>query len=347
MFKKFVSIILLININYIVCLTDEELITKQILNGYVKQQTPSESLNLTMDLNLRQILNVDVPLQTITTSSLITLTWFDTRLKWNSTDFNNINSVILKAGQIWLPEINVINSADSDGHLKIADTENMIVFSSGKIQIFLNTILKTRCVMNVLKFPYDEHTCDIRISTWDLSSQILNQDLKLSSDFFLNPVWNVKKLTGKTLDKSNASINLDNISKENIIFTLIVKRLALHYVMNGIFPNILLNFLLLLVFFLNYKSQVGTTLGLILTTSVYLLKFGGEVPAQSDHSPYLVIYFVFCNVYNVVCLTWFIFVARLMEKNYLPKWVVKMCMRLRCVKDDNYEQSEPKVYIQK
>ena len=35
--------------------------------------------------------------------------WQDKRLKWNSSDYDDITSIVLHPGQVWMPEIQILN----------------------------------------------------------------------------------------------------------------------------------------------------------------------------------------------------------------------------------------------
>ena len=91
----------------------------------------------------------------------------------------------LPLSQIWVPDLYVINTADSNGFLQYNSNYVVYVFYHGliymnialigkvfsKIKFKLNfnfdqTGLNTRCSMNIYTFPYDQQICSIVIGSW-------------------------------------------------------------------------------------------------------------------------------------------------------------------------------------
>ena len=97
----------------------------------------------------------------------------------------------------------------------------------------------------------------------------------LLDDYAENSVWNLestfidRKKTEKRLPSFLKNINL---SIDQIDFKFRINRRPLYFMINGIFPCLLLNILTILFFFLPYSAQVGLSISSILTYSVYSLK---------------------------------------------------------------------------
>ena len=94
-------------------------------------------------------------------------------------------------------------------------------------------------------------------------------------DYTENSVW---KLTNSNISVINTKkrlpsfIKKQNASIKEIQFSFNIQRRPLYFMINGIFPCLLLNCLTLLFFFLPYGSQVGLSMSSILTFSVYSLR---------------------------------------------------------------------------
>lgn len=43
--------------------------------------------------------------------------WTDDRLQWDPTNYGNVTDIIVKAEQIWLPELAVMNGSDTDFYI--------------------------------------------------------------------------------------------------------------------------------------------------------------------------------------------------------------------------------------
>ena len=103
-------------------------------------------------------------------------------------------------------------------------------------------------------------------------------DSKVKTDDYVeNAVWSLK---GSSISIVNSTkripsfLSNQNLTCDEVLFTINIQRGPLYFMMNGIFPCLLLNCLTLLFFFLPYGSQVGLSMSSILTFSVYSLRVG-------------------------------------------------------------------------
>ena len=80
----------------------------------------------------------------------IKVNWNDPRLTWTPASYNNIEQVIIPASKLWLPDLVVINSVDTNIFLlgSLLSNINVIVDYKGWVNlIYTTTNLKTRCQM--------------------------------------------------------------------------------------------------------------------------------------------------------------------------------------------------------
>ena len=105
-------------------------------------------------LQLNQIINVNEINRIITTSSYFLAFWPDPRLKWDPSSYENITFVNIQANKLWLPDLFVLNTADSNGFISsaITNTNLAYVLSDGAVFINIGLInLNTRCSLDVTK----------------------------------------------------------------------------------------------------------------------------------------------------------------------------------------------------
>lgn len=55
--------------------------------------------------------------QTIKTNALLTIEWLDQYLSWNTGDFGDIESILVKQNMLWLPDIVVDNTVTTQTEL--------------------------------------------------------------------------------------------------------------------------------------------------------------------------------------------------------------------------------------
>ena len=203
------------------------------------------------------------------------------------------------------------------------------------VTISLNALI-TRCKMNVRKFPFDTQSCNINVGSWIQTSDRMNIELgdsKIKTDDYVeNSVW---KLTGSSVAiiQSNKRIPTflsdKNYTCDEIQFTLHIERRPLYFMMNGIFPCLLLNCLTLLLFFLPYNSQIGLSITSVLTFSVYMLRISSEIPVQSEYLPIIGYYFIFVITFILIDFIWFIILNYFANIQHLPRFLVYYAVSLR------------------
>ena len=132
----------------------EKLIQKDILTSYDKTSRPSDNVTLSLRMQLKQIINVNEINQIITTSSYFYVVWNDPRLAWDPADYNSTIIIRVQANLIWLPDLYVLNTADSNGFIlsTISDSNYAYVLANGNVCLGIGLFtLNTRCSININK----------------------------------------------------------------------------------------------------------------------------------------------------------------------------------------------------
>ncbi len=113
-----------------------------ILNSnYDSAYPPKDFMQINLDLFFKQIVKLDQTIQILVSSSTLAARWFDQRLAWNITEYP-MGVLTLKATQIWLPDLYVINSADLNGFVPVGTSNLAIVYYTGLVVMYysLNSI---------------------------------------------------------------------------------------------------------------------------------------------------------------------------------------------------------------
>jgi len=119
----------------------EKHIKNSIINSdYDKSIRPSVTVEILMNIALKQIMALDERGMIMTTSSYLFISWNDPRLKWNSNETDNVNTISVGAKSIWLPDLYVTNTAEQNGFLSITDTNLAFIQSDGLVYLTLNLI---------------------------------------------------------------------------------------------------------------------------------------------------------------------------------------------------------------
>jgi len=127
--------------------------------------------------------------------------------------------------------------------------------------------------MDPTNFPFDTQNCTIRIGSWqyDMTRISLNYSYMVSlsdnSDSYIpNPIWEIVSNgtididAGSRLDQDMTILENDDYCEEctndDQLFFFAIKRIPLYYMINNIYPSLILNIISLLAFFLQFASQV-------------------------------------------------------------------------------------------
>jgi hypothetical protein len=116
--------------------------------------------------------------------------------------------------------------------------------------------------MNVYKFPYDSQICSIVIGSWTLSNtQIImnHKSLLTASGFVENSVWSLQNTNVYVKNTTRIS---DQYLTSDIYFEGTVKRKPMYYILNNIYPCLILNVITLFSFIFPFQLQS--------TLSIYL-----------------------------------------------------------------------------
>lgn len=119
--------------------------------------------------------------------------------------------------------------------------------------------LKTKCKMDIHKFPFDTQICPINIGSWSQDNGKLNityTEIK-TDDYINNPTWMLKGASVETfLTKKRLPSFINDSFIDEVEYNFTLTRRPLYFMINGIFPCLILNCLTILFFFLPYASQI-------------------------------------------------------------------------------------------
>lgn len=126
--------------------------------------------------------------------------------------------------------------------------------------------------MNSKNFPYDEQNCSIVIGSWqyDVTRIDFVTDTKYDDsliEYIKNPIWKLLMIDCSII-QTNTRIQPNlNYKQNEIKYSMTLKRLPLYYMINNIYPSLILNIVVLLSFALPFVLQV--TLSILLSFKVF------------------------------------------------------------------------------
>ncbi|XP_036078710.1 acetylcholine receptor subunit epsilon isoform X5 [Rousettus aegyptiacus] len=272
--------------------------------------------------------------ETLTSSVWIGIDWHDYRLNYSKEDFGGIETLRVPSELVWLPEIVLENNID--GQFGVAYTCNVLVSTGGYVSWLPPAIYRSTCAMEVTYFPFDWQNCSLVFRShlrgqglkglgfdllgwgprpWLLSSQTYNAEevefvfavdddgqtiSKIDIDteaYTENGEWAIDFCPG-VIRRHNGS-SPDGPRDVDVIYTLIIRRKPLFYVINIIVPCVLISGLVLLAYFL--PAQAGgqkctVSINVLLAQTVFLFLIAQKIPETSLSVPLLGRYLLFVMV---------------------------------------------------
>jgi hypothetical protein len=164
----------------------------------------------------------------------------------------------------------------------------------------------------------------------DFDSTLISLDeIRSDADYTSNPIWELVNVSATNRDTSNRFDSMfDDYSCDDVSYNVFLRRRPMYFLINAIFPCLVLNLINLLVLAMPYASQINICLSIFLTFSIYSLRISGEIPVQSEYLPMVSVYFIVSVVFILLTLCWVVLENQLRAKLYLPAWLMFDLRRL-------------------
>uniref|UniRef100_A0A5F4WK76 Gamma-aminobutyric acid type A receptor subunit gamma1 n=1 Tax=Callithrix jacchus TaxID=9483 RepID=A0A5F4WK76_CALJA len=161
-------------------------ILNSLLQGYDNKLRPDIGVRPTVietDVYVNSIGPVDPINMEYTIDIIFAQTWFDSRLKFNSTmKVLMLNSNMV--GKIWIPDTFFRNSRKSDAHWITTPNRLLRIWNDGRVLYTLRLTINAECYLQLHNFPMDEHSCPLEFSSWDYVIMTIFFDLSRRMGYF-------------------------------------------------------------------------------------------------------------------------------------------------------------------
>lgn len=267
-------------------------LTNELLRRYTNRQnlrpvtTPSEAVNVTLNIKMVQIIELKEKMQMFSTSTWIRQVWYDPLLVWNTTEYN-VSEINIPPTDIWVPDIVLANNVNQDYMGRsIGLNEPVVVSSTGKVRWLTPIILGSFCKQFVRYFPFDDQHCPIKFYSWNYDNTKLRLKSSTSaymlSNYTESGTWDIIdiQLIEHVTEKHDTS-------KATVTFVVHIRRKVFYYFVYLIAPCLLTAILATLVFFLPAASGERMVVGctILLALSVFFLLATNYIPETSEHVP--------------------------------------------------------------
>ncbi|XP_062261891.1 neuronal acetylcholine receptor subunit alpha-10-like [Platichthys flesus] len=267
-----------------------------LFSNYTNALRPVEDtdhiINVTLQITLSQIIDMDERNQILTTYLWIRQVWMDAYLTWDKDDYDGLDTIRIPSSYVWRPDIVLYNSADDE--FSSSMETNVVLRHDGQVMWDQPAITKSSCSVDVAFFPFDLQECHLTFGSWtyngnqmDLSNALDSADL---SDFVSNVEWEVLGMPAK---KNVILYGCCSDPYPDITFTLHLKRRASFYIFNLLIPCMMISFLAPLGFYLPADSGEKVSLGVtvLLALTVFQLLVAESMP-PSESVPLIGKYYI-------------------------------------------------------
>ncbi|KAK2846782.1 hypothetical protein Q5P01_009781 [Channa striata] len=288
-------------------------------------------LNVTLQITLSQIIDMDERNQILTAYLWIRQVWFDAYLRWKKDDYDGLDTIRIPGSYVWRPDIVLYNSADD--HFTGPMDTNVVIRHDGQVTWDSPAITKSSCKVDVSFFPFDAQQCRFTYGSWTYNGNqldILNaMDSADLADLVENVEWEVLGMPAKR------SIVLYGCCADpypDVTYTLKLKRRASFYVFNLLIPCVMISFLAPLGFYLpadsGEKVSLGVTVMLALTVFQLLV---AEIMPPSENVPLIGKYYIATMTMITASTALTIFIMNIHhcgpDAKPVPKWAKKVILQ--------------------
>ncbi|MEE6489701.1 hypothetical protein FKM82_015652 [Ascaphus truei] len=313
---------------------DESRLITELFKNYNKVvrpvQTFKDKVEVTVGLQLIQLINVDEVNQIVTTNVRLKQQWVDNNLKWNPVDYGGIQKIRIPSGDLWRPDIVLYNNADGD--FAIVQETKVLLDYTGKIIWTPPAIFKSYCEIIVTHFPFDQQNCSMKLGTWSYDGTLVvinpESDRPDLSSFMASGEWQMKN--SRCWKHWVYYACCPETPYLDITYHFLMQRLPLYFIVNVIIPCLLFSFLTGLVFYLPTDSGEKMTLSIsvLLSLTVFLLVIVELIPSTSSAVPLIGKYMLFTMVFVIASIIITVIVInthhRSPSTHIMPQWVRKI-----------------------
>ncbi|XP_072317785.1 neuronal acetylcholine receptor subunit alpha-10a [Eucyclogobius newberryi] len=269
---------------------------KDLFDNYSSALRPVEDtdkeLNVTLQVTLSQIIDMDERNQILTAYLWIRRVWVDAHLRWDKDEYDGLDTIRIPSSYVWRPDIVLYNNADD--HFTGPMDTNVVIQHDGQITWDSPAITKSSCKVDVSFFPFDSQQCRFTYGSWTYNGNqldILNgMDSADLADLVENVEWEVLGMPAK---KNVIVYGCCAEPYPDVTYTLKLKRRASFYVFNLLIPCVMISFLAPLGFYLpadsGEKVSLGVTVMLALTVFQLLV---AEIMPPSENVPLIGKYYI-------------------------------------------------------
>ena len=245
----------------------------------------SEPVDVHVTFSLNLIQQLDMNDQILAIFAGFQIRWQDRSLSWD-TDLFPVDAVFLQADQIWRPELVLHNSIDPPDQMTKLELK-LKVEHNGLVTWNPGALYQYKCLLDMSLFPFDTQRCGLRVGPLTETERHINcTRYNARSVLKPHPEWEVLHIDAERIEDTRDGRSW------YIVYTVVLKRKWMFYVLNVILPILLVSTLnsLVLVLPVECGEKMSVSVTAFLTLAVFMTLIQDSLSSNSDTVPYLAIY---------------------------------------------------------
>nr|KAG5709431.1 hypothetical protein BaRGS_029280 [Batillaria attramentaria] len=247
----------------------------------IRNKNFTDAIKVDLALYPVEIMSLDATEQVMSVTSYLVVMWEDPQLTWNPEDHDNVEMVELKASDIWLPTLSIVNMVGKKEILQDHKDGSVNLYSDGHVILSTSVQLMTACKMDLMYFPFDEQDCDIIFYTLSETPVAIHQlDVPLETSLQQYGAGGEWTLTNVKWTPLYDIFNVRYTSSVRGQFTLTLKRKTTFYTATIIGPMILFTVMNCLVFIIPLESgeKISFLISIFISNTVFSSYVNGIMP---------------------------------------------------------------------
>jgi hypothetical protein len=272
-------------------------------NNRILPQCTMDPVKVSVQLALREIVDVYEHLEIIKLQLWIRLSWFDCNLVWNPLDYGNTSTFTVPNSDIWIPDLVLLEGVDTIANMPNMKQHRALVHNNGTVQFNFATVVHTVCHLDIRYYPYDIQMCELSFISWIHNSRDVEIRPQSDSGDLTHFSYSQEFIATKVLaryDIENYPCCGGDFSK--VTFTIKMRRRPVFFMITVTLPFFVVTVISFAGFALpsisGEKITFHTTI--LLAIIVFLLLVQDEFPSTSDTFPRIAIYFSISMILSCV-----------------------------------------------
>ncbi|KAL3970551.1 kinesin light chain [Sarotherodon galilaeus] len=305
---------------------------KDLFTNYTNALRPVEDtdyiINVTLQVTLSQIIDMDERNQILTTYLWVRQVWMDAFLTWKKEDYDGLDTIRIPSSYVWRPDIVLYNSADDE--FSSSMETNVVLRNDGQVMWDQPAITKSSCSVDVAFFPFDVQQCDLTFGSWTHNGN--QMDFTSLMNVLTKPNNFSNQVLGMPAKKNVILYGCCSEPYPDITFSLHLKRRASFYIFNLLIPCMMISFLAPLGFYLPADSGEKVSLGVtvLLALTVFQLLVAESMP-PSESVPLIGKYYIATMTMVTASTALTIFIMNIHhcggEARPVPEWAERFILK--------------------